>query len=220
MNESVSKCDFSVIKEIKADSAALWVIVFNAGTGTFIVPFITDFYCHGGVPWGGEWSTDLCPPAAVQPHRGFPAAMLDCQPFYSMRQHCLEMLSEKRCSCFMLPRLNGAEEEAVLCAIPARWVWVVGTWEMQGETRQTAVWWKRKENDVEISGEFGFSPGLGEVILSTKSLGLCPGRWDSGTSMGCAHLCSPALQGKCQENDWVPELFVLLRPFVTRPLRW
>lgn len=157
MNESVSKCDFSVIKEIKADSAALWVIVFNAGTGTFIVPFITDFYCHGGVPWGGEWSTDLCPPAAVQPHRGFPAAMLDCQPFYSMRQHCLEMLSEKRCSCFMLPRLNGAEEEAVLCAIPARWVWVVGTWEMQGETRQTAVWWKRVENDVEISGEFGWS---------------------------------------------------------------
>lgn len=52
MNESVSKCDFSVIKEITAHLAALRVIVFNAGTGTLIASFITDFYCHGGA-WGG-----------------------------------------------------------------------------------------------------------------------------------------------------------------------
>lgn len=38
--------------------------------------------------------------------------------------------------------------------------------------------------------------------------------------MGCAHLRCPALWEKCLENCWVPELFVLLRPFVARPLRW
>jgi len=47
-------------------------------------------------PGEGGWRTDFHSPAAAQPHWGFPAAVKGCQPFYSMRQHCLEMLSEKR----------------------------------------------------------------------------------------------------------------------------